>query len=176
MSLLAQVVAALEGAEIRFAVIGAAALPALGLSRSTLDIDLLSTDPRCLEAQQWRALEDAGIEAETRHGDADDPLLGVVRFVREEEIAVDLIVGRYAWQTRAVERARDLPISGLSLPVVRGEDLILLKLFAGGPQDAWDVRQVLAGPQRHELIAAVERDLGDLPPDARRMWKQVLEA
>ena len=176
MSLLARVVAALEAAQIRFAVIGAAALPSLGVSRSTLDIDLLATDPRCLDARQWRTLEDTGIEVDLRRGDADDPLLGVVRFSGDGgDTEVDLVIGRHVWQTRAVARARDLPVAGLTLPVALGEDLILLKLFAGGPQDAWDVRQALAGPQRAELIPAVERDLGDLPGEARRLWKQVLE-
>ncbi len=175
MSLLARVVAALEAAQIRFAVIGAAVLPSLGVSRSTLDIDLLTTDSRSLDSRQWQTLENDDIEADLRRGDADDPLLGVVRFSGTGETDVDLVVGRNAWQTRAVARARELPVSGLTLPVVRGEDLILLKLFAGGPQDAWDVQQALAGPQRAELVAAVERDLGDLPPDARRLWSQAIE-
>ena len=155
--------------------IGAVALPALGVSRATLDIDLLTTDTRCLDARQWQAVEETGIEVDLRRGDASDPLLGVVRFSRPPETDVDLVVGRHAWQTRAVTRARALPVCGLTLPVVRGEDLILLKLFAGGPQDLWDVQQALSGPQRAELMAAVERDLGDLPPDARRLWKQALE-
>lgn len=176
MSLLARVVAALQEAEIRFAVIGAVALPTLGVSRATLDIDLLTTDLRSLDARQWLTLEDAGIEVDPRRGDADDPLLGVVRFSQQGDTDVDLVVGRHAWQTRAVTRARELQVSGLVLPVVRGEDLILLKLFAGGPQDAWDVQQALAGPQRAELMAAVERDLGDLPAGARKLWKKILEA
>lgn len=175
MSPLARVVAALQDADIRFAVIGAAALPALGVSRATLDVDLLTTDPRSLDARQWQALEIAGIGVDLRRGDADDPLLGLARFSGQGDTAVDLVVGRHAWQTRAVARARELPVAGFMLPVVRGEDLILLKLFAGGPQDAWDVQQALAGPQRVELVAAVERDLGDLPADARRLWKQAIE-
>ncbi len=174
MTLLALVVEALERAELRFAVIGAAVLPTLGVSRSTLDFDLLSTDPRCLQAQTWDLLGKSAVQTDIRHGDLSDPLLGVVRFTRLEEIAVDLVVGRSSWQTRAITRARALPTAGLTLPVVRGEDLILLKLFAGGPQDLWDVQQILHGPTRRELIAAVERDLGDLPEEARRLWQSVV--
>lgn len=176
MTLLARVVATIKAAEIRFAVVGATALPTVGVSRSTLDFDLLTTNPRGLEPSTWEPLREAGVEVDVRQGDALDPLLGVVRFAQTDQLNVDLVVGKHRWQTRALERARELPSSGLTLPVVRGEDLLLLKLFAGGPQDAWDVKQALAGPQRAQLIAAVERDLGDLPARARRLWKQVLEA
>jgi hypothetical protein len=70
LSLLERVVATLQESEIRFAVVGASALPTVGVSRSTLDLDL--------------------------------------------------VVGKHRWQTRAVERARELPTSGLTLPVVLG--------------------------------------------------------
>lgn len=176
MTLLDRVVATLQEAEIRFAVVGASALPTVGVSRSTLDVDLLTTDPRGLEPTIWDAVREAVVEVDVRRGDALDPLLGVVRFTQDEQLDVDLVVGKHRWQTRAIERARVLPTSGLALPVVLGEDLLLLKLYAGGPQDAWDVKQALAGPRRAELIAAVDRDLGELPARARRFWMQVLES
>jgi hypothetical protein len=64
---------------------------------------------------------------------------------------------------------------GVEIPALRGSDLILLKLFAGGPQDAWDIQQLLAGPERAPLIAEVERDLQDLPGHASRLWRRILD-
>jgi NADH:ubiquinone oxidoreductase subunit F (NADH-binding) len=39
----------------------------------------------------------------------------------------------------------------------------LLKLYAGGPQDAWDVEQLLSGGERSMLVTAVAA-----APDAAR--------
>ena len=40
--------------------------------------------------------------------------------------------------------------------VVRSRDLVLLKLYAGGTQDLWDVRELLQLPGRDRLMADVE--------------------
>lgn len=142
MTLLRRVVATLETAGIPAALVGAAAMSAHGALRSTLDIDLLTTDLRVLDAELWSDLRvHAGVDV--RRGDAEDPFAGVVRFERPNERVVDLLVGRPAWQRRAVARAEPLSIEGVSLRVATPVDLVLLKLFAGGAQDAWDVRELL---------------------------------
>lgn len=142
MTLLRRVVATLETAGIPAALVGAAAMSAHGALRSTLDIDLLTTDSRVLDAELWSDLRvHAGVDV--RRGDAEDPFAGVVRFERPNERVVDLLVGRTAWQRRAVARAEPLSIEGVSLRVATPVDLVLLKLFAGGAQDAWDVRELL---------------------------------
>ena len=61
------------------------------------------------------------------------------------------------------------------MPTALARDLILLKLYAGGSQDAWDVEQLLAGPDREVLIAAVAADIDDLPARCRRLWKRLLD-
>ena len=55
-----------------------------------------------------------------------------------------------------------------------GPNLVALKLFAGGAQDAWDVAQLLAGPDREALIAEVSADIGDLPAHCRKSWERIL--
>ncbi len=52
-------------------------------------------------------------------------------------------------------------------------DLVLLKLFAGGPQDAWDVEQLLAVCDRTAVAAAVEAVLPRLPPEAQALWRRL---
>ena len=170
MTLLDRVCAALDAAGVRCALIGAAALAAAGVARSTYDIDLLATDPRSLGEDVWTAARAGGASVEIRRGDADDPLLGVVRISSAGERPVDVVVGRFDWQRRAIERA-ERPGSGPA--VVRPSDLILLKLHAGGPQDLWDIQQLLALPNAAALAAMVDADLAALPADARERWTLV---
>lgn len=175
MSLLARVVDRLDDAGIRCALVGAEALAVRGASRATADRDLLTTDLRVLDAATWAPLASDRVAVEIRRADSEDPLGGVVRFSADGERPVDLIVGRHAWQTRIVERAEVLQLGDARVAVPAVADLVLLKLYAGGPQDAWDVTQLLAGANRAALVAEVERRSEDLPPDARRLWRNILE-
>jgi predicted nucleotidyltransferase len=158
----------LRAAAVPFAVIGAAAMSARGIPRQTLDLDLLVTDDRVLLASFWEGLP---IVAEVRRGDTDDPLAGVVRF---DSPQVDVIVGRFRWQSEALARAEEQRLGGRSLPVVTVSDLILLKLHAGGYRDATDVHLLLTVAGRSE-VEQVERSLEALPTDARRLWKEIRE-
>ena len=172
MKLLFEVAGHLQDAGIGYALIGAAAMAARGVSRATLDLDVLVTDARVLRAPDWAGLP-AGTKVDVRPGDADDPLAGVVRFDRAGERPVDLVVGRFEWQRRAVERADPLALEGRLLRVARSVDIVLSKLFAGGPQDAWDVAQLLALPSERGLAAQVERDLPQLPAEAAALWARI---
>ena len=77
MTLLRYVTAALARADVRHAVIGAAAMAIRGVGRSTHDIDLLTLSRACLDASWWTT--PAGVDVAVRRGDAHDPLAGVVR-------------------------------------------------------------------------------------------------
>ena len=174
MSLLDRVTAVLDGAGPRYAVIGASAMAARGVARSTHDIDLLTLADACLDAALWAPLADAGVAVSVTRGDAEDPLAGVVRFEEGGTRPVDLVVGRHRWQVRMLDRAEPAVVGGSSVPTVQARDLIALKLFAGGAQDAWDVAQLLAGPDREALIAEVSADIGDLPARCRKSWERIL--
>jgi len=80
------------------------------------------------------------------------------------------VLGKGRWQARAVERADRTPDGP---PVVAARDLVLLKLYAGGTQDLWDVRALLELPERAALIAQVDEDLAELPADMRARWIDV---
>jgi hypothetical protein len=154
-------------------VIGAAALAVHGVTRSTRDLDLFSLAPECLERATWEPLERGGIAVQTRPADPDDPLAGVVRLSAAGEYPVDLIVGRSRWQEGITGRARPATIGGVELPVAARPDLVLLKLYAGGLQDAWDVEQLLAGPDRRAVEAEVEASVSALPADSQRLWRRL---
>ncbi len=174
MTPLVEVTATLDHNGIGYALIGAGAMSVHGVTRSTIDVDLLTTDTRCLTRSIWDTLVQMGVEVEVRRGDPDDPLAGVVRFSQPDTRPTDLVVGRHRWQRRAVERAGPAALGEQTLPVVTRSDLVLLKLYAGGPQDKWDVHQLLACDEREALIQEIERDLPDLPKQSTEGWRQIL--
>lgn len=165
-TLLIRVYATLREAGIPSALIGAGALAVYGVSRSTLDFDLLVTAGRALDRSVWHTV---GASVEIRVGDDEDPLAGVVRISEAGEREVDVIVGRHRWQQELLESAAPVKHPAGTIPVVAPEGLVLLKLYAGGPQDLWDVQQLRAavGPS---LDTTVDTLLDRLPPDAREAW------
>ena len=171
MNLLAEISSTLEVAGIRHALIGALALSAYGVNRASVDLDLFATDPSCLRPELWAGLQSRGVAVQVRKGDLTDPLAGVVRLQAPGETPIDVVVGKFIWQTRLLERAE--PIGGIL--VVRAADLVLLKLYAGGLQDAWDVQQLLARPFRDDLVREVESRLSDLPARCQDLWKKILQ-
>lgn len=172
MKLVERVGGFLTEAGVPFALIGASAMSAHGVVRASIDQDLLTTDLSCLLRAFWTTFQQAGAEIEIRKGDATDPLAGVIRFSAPSEQPIDVVVGKHSWQLQILKRAVAKP--GSPFPVVRAADLILLKLFAGGPQDAWDIEQLLAGKDRQDLIQEVEREIALLPKDARTLWRKIL--
>ena len=174
VSLLARVARVLEEARISYALIGASALNVHGVVRSSIDFDLFGLERACLDRRTWSGLETEGVSVEVRKGDPQDPLAGVVRFEVPTELPVDLVVGKFPWQRKILDRAGKAVFAGVELPVIRAVDLILLKLYAGGSQDAWDIQQLLAGPDRVSLIAGVEDELGVLSAECSRLWKRIV--
>lgn len=173
MSLLRDVVGVLADHGIRHAVIGAAALAAHGVPRATADLDLLALDLACLAEALWEPLRGSGASAEIRRGDADDPLAGVVRIRSKADVTVDLVVGRGGWQVAVLARARPTRLADVSVPLVTAPDLVLLKLYAGGPRDAWDIDQLL--DVDGAIAVGVEREIAALPRDARELWRRIRE-
>lgn len=173
MKLLAAIVRSLEARRIPHALIGAAAMAAHGVARSTLDIDLLTTDPTVLNRAFWQDLDLAGT-VDLRPGAADDPLAGVVRVSAPGDRDVDVVVGRGAWQADLITSAVRVDLGHLSVPVVQTAGLILLKLYAGGSQDAWDIEQLLAAADDRDTLARdVDALIIQLPSDARELWKRL---
>jgi len=111
------------------------------------------------------------VAVEVRRGDASDPLAGVARITSPGERTIDLIVGKSAWQRDLIARSTPVRIGRAAIPVVAAADLILLKLYAGGPQDVWDIDQLL--DRDASLLAAVDAGLGALPADCAPLWSRI---
>jgi hypothetical protein len=173
-SLLAEVGRCLESHGIRWGLIGATALAIHGVSRSTLDQDLLVADRRVLDPETWSELS-SSIAIDIRRGDSDDPLAGIVRITAAGARDVDVVVGRHRWQAEIVERARMTRTPDGDIPVVEAADLVLLKLYAAGPQDLWDIQQLRLANDAVPLDREVESRLDPLPAACRQAWIDLLK-
>ena len=154
--------------------IGAHAMAARGYPRFTVDIDLLTTDPRVLDRATWAELERDGAAVEPRRGDADDPLAGVVHFLLADASDVDLVLAKWKWEAGVIERAEKMSVMGIDLPVPRTSDLILLKLAAGGYLDLRDAAALLGLGDREGVVREVEANIDDVRPDVRALWRELL--
>jgi len=100
-------------------------------------------------------------------------LAGVVRARRSDGEQVDVLVGRSPWQAGVLERAVPHTVADARVPVASRADLVLLKLYAGGPQDAWDVAALLADDEGSTVAREVEQRLPALPPECRALWARI---
>lgn len=167
----AEVISFLEDRGVPSALIGGLALGAHGLARATLDIDVLVADTSVLDPSFWTDFPRVG-PPEIRRGDADDPLIGVVRFPHNRP-PIDIIVGRPPWTASILARRLRIEAEGQSLRVVDLADLVTLKLFAAGPQDILDVR-ILLEADTGELRSTVAARLSEAPQDVARLWGEIV--
>ena len=135
----------------KYALIGGFAVSAWGVPRATNDLDFAlavgSADPGDLATL---------LKAEFHPGDLNDPLRGVFRCslkIEDYTIPVQLILLPAVWEHLVFQKVVSLAVFGCTVPVVNWQSLVLLKLYAGGPQDLLDARQILAvrQPNRNEL-------------------------
>jgi hypothetical protein len=126
----------------QYALIGGFAVSAWGVPRATHDVDfalaLGATDPAAFARF---------LQAEFRPGEPDDPLQGVLRSrvaVGDVSIPVQLVLLPPTWNEIIFSDVHSLPVFGCTVRVVSWQSLILLKLYAGGPQDLLDTQQILA--------------------------------
>lgn len=137
-----------QGLLKHYALIGGFAVSAWGIPRSTQDIDfalaLGSTNPDALAHH---------LKAEFSPGESGDPLRGVFQLnlsIEDQEIPIQLILLPSWWTSIIMDGIENLSVLGCSVPVISWEGLILLKLYAGGPQDLLDAQHILTVRQPTE--------------------------
>jgi hypothetical protein len=160
----------------RYALIGAHAMAARGYPRFTVDIDILTSDPRVLDDSRWADLVRAGAQIDARRGDADDPLGGVVHLLLSDGTDVDIVVTKWKWEADLIDRAEELSFAGRPIRVPPIGDLILLKLAAGGHLDLRDAGALLALGDRDSIVRDVEAHIDDVRPEIRPVWRDLLAA
>jgi predicted nucleotidyltransferase len=152
--------------------IGAAAIGVYGVLRSTKDTDFLTVDKSILDPLVWIQMEEDGAKVNVYKGDFGDPLAGTVRIVRNEE-QVDVVVGKYKWEKAVIDRADEHVVEGAPLRIPRAADLVLLKMSAGGPKDAWDIHELMNYIDRTAVITEIDSLLETLPDPMQKLWRKL---
>jgi len=136
-----QLLAALERADLEYAVAGAVALAIHGAPRATADIDLLVQGrdaERILEIARSRGFT---VEAAPMRVGAGIEVRRVTKLSGEEALTLDLLLVNESLD--AIWRARQrVESSEGSLWVVSREGLIQMKAQAGRDQDLADIRRL----------------------------------
>lgn len=146
------------------ALIGAAALAVHGYTRGTEDIDLaVVVDPHTQLAELEQMLTHAGLQTCLRLPDDEDPLGGVlvvwasVDDAGEPADVVEVVnfynPGRIVSTPAPAAIARSLRLPNSPLRCVMIEDLVALKLYAGGLADHADIIQLLVRNPEVDLAA-----------------------
>jgi hypothetical protein len=168
--LLLDVLDILQGHGIPHAIVGALAVSYYGVPRASIDADaaiwLQGTGRDAGDLKN--ALAGAGYTVKLRRGDIDDPIAAVIAIEDAYGNAADLLIGIRGMapdvQTRCVTSVLfDTPVR-----IMGAEDLVAMKVFAGGPFDLADVRGIFQ-------VSGESLNIDLLRKSARGYGKQALE-
>jgi len=160
---LARLTAVFEERGIPHALIGGLAVAVWGAPRATEDIDLLADLSPSPELDS--ALRAAGFDVEWRRGGPDDPVPLLLRLRSASGPEIDIVCATRVWEREMLGRSIRVRIpEGPETSVADVEDLIVLKLLAGGPGDLADVAELLerAGALPELEARAAARGVSDL--------------
>ena len=147
-----------------FALIGGFAVSAWGIPRATQDIDFAiaigSANPYALATF---------LEGRFEPGEPDDPLKGFLHTsiqIESDSVQLQLILFPSSLTEITFRRLETLSVMDQVVPVVSWQVLVLLKLYAGGPQDKLDAQHILQvrnpKPDDLEQIREMAESLGIL--------------
>jgi hypothetical protein len=149
---LRDLVAWLRATRVRGMIIGGVAASLLGRPRLTRDVDVVVL----LEEARWAAFLAAG----RRFGFAGrrPDTLAFARRARvflvrhaPSGIDADIAIGALPFEEESVRRATLRDVGGLSIPVPRPEDLVIMKAVAHRPQDLLDVDSLIDAHPRLDV-------------------------
>lgn len=126
-----------------YALIGGLSVSVWKAPRGTRDIDLLvSLDTKEHIDKFCKSLEMEGLAPKVLKGAADDPVSCLIK-ASHNGIPVDMLVSTRKWEDEMISNAVAIDFHGVVIPVISAEDLIVMKLKAGGPRDLLDVQELL---------------------------------
>jgi hypothetical protein len=156
---------------IDYALIGGLSVAAWGVVRATQDIDFLADcEPSPISDLDFRNqlksyLERQHCKVEWRVGDYDDPVPLLLRLSLPRSfsgLGADVLWAHKRWHRDALARSVAIIVSRQRVRLLHPEDLILLKLDAGGPQDIADVEGLLTDPPPELNLARLKESAARL--------------
>jgi hypothetical protein len=155
----------LNGEQIQYALIGGLATSLRGIPRVTVAVDLV------IAVELRRALELLG----TIEHSPFRPLLANPAEIVEKSfllplrhrvtnVKVDVAIGLSGFERQAIARAESIELSGVEVKVASAEDLLLMKVLAGRPQDEQDIQGLIVAQGEQldwEYCLALAEQLGE---------------
>ncbi|WP_258359490.1 nucleotidyl transferase AbiEii/AbiGii toxin family protein [Moorella sulfitireducens] len=132
----------LEKIDMPYCLIGGYAVAAYGAPRYTADVDFLVSRLNDYLAHLQANLQEENLSFVLSRTDVLDPLGDIITI--KLTVPVQLIEAKYTYHYKAIERAQIIKYENHDLKIISPEDLIILKLKAGGPKDLWDVENILS--------------------------------
>src|SRR5262249_48468365 len=159
-----------------YSVVGAFAVSFHGIPRSTQHADVvvwLQNSGKTAADITARSIA-LGYSAVIRRGNLDDPILeaAIVNDIYQNQVA--LIFGLRGMDPDAASRSVSESFLDSSIRIIAAEDLIAMKVHAGGPQDLLDVRGILAvsgDSMDYDLLRRLIKRYG---PDMTRTFEDLL--
>jgi len=126
---------------VDYMLVGGLAVAAQGQPRATADVDLMIA----VDISRALLLVDDLATSPFRPLFDDIAIVVESSFIlplrhRTTNVKVDVAIGLSGFECQAISRAQQLELLGVTLPVATAEDLIIMKVLAGRPQDDQDVR------------------------------------
>jgi len=143
--LLIEVLRILDRLSVPSAVVDGFAVSFHGVVRGTDDADaaIWLKGTSLDRSDPVRELTNAGFKAELRSGEADDPITAVIVVHDSYGNRTDLLLGVRGMDPAAPSRAVASTLLGSPIRLIGAEDLIAMKIFAGGSRDLDDAKSVL---------------------------------
>ncbi|CEP69377.1 Protein of unknown function DUF1814 [Moorella glycerini] len=145
-----KVSAILEKIDMPYCLIGGYAVAAYGAPRYTADVDFLVSRLKDYSEQLQANLQEENLFFEISRADLLDPLGDIVTI--KLTVPVQLIDAKYTYHYKAIERAQIIQYENHDLKIISPEDLIILKLIAGGQKDLWDVENILSHQEDLDMV------------------------
>lgn len=168
--LLLDVLDILQGHGIPHAIVGALAVSYYGVPRASIDADaaiwLQGTGRDAGDLKN--ALAGAGYTVKLRRGDIDDPIAAVIAIEDAYGNAADLLIGIRGMDPDVQTRCVTSVLFDTPVRIMGAEDLVAMKVFAGGPFDLADVRGIFQ-------VSGESLNIDLLRKSARGYGKQALE-
>lgn len=162
---LADVVEFLSSNRVAYALIGGLAVSLRGQPRVTMDVDIV------VAVEMERALELISSLQSSKFRPLFDDVGEVVArsFIlplrhRTTNVKVDLSIGLSGFERQAVARAEVRQLAGIAVRVATTEDLMIMKVLAGRPQDDQDLRGLMVAQDEYidwEYCQQTASDLGE---------------
>ncbi|WP_442484938.1 DUF6036 family nucleotidyltransferase [Aeoliella sp. SH292] len=145
--LFCDLVGTLDSLNVPYAVMGGFAIRAFSVPRATYDIDIIAKLGEADIASLFEWVEEAeyGWRADSEHNRvlnvAGMPYIQLLAWDRHQSIAADIFLCSCDYHRSVLSRRWQAEINGFKAWIVSVEDLILLKVAAGGLRDISDITE-----------------------------------